>query len=144
MTHFNMEAIERSASKSNELEKIKMARKKHSNVDGGDEFGIELDTTVTKKRGRESNDRDASKKQKTEGRNADRTSNRDVNGKRASKNEKYGFGGGKRNIKSNDRKSTDDLDKFSVRKMKSGAKSGGAKKTARPGKDKRSSSRNKS
>lgn len=111
-----------------------MARKKQANTDKGDEFGIEVEAAETggKRQRKDGSGDHVSKKSRTDGPSATRQH----------KNEKYGFGGAKRNIKSNTRKSTDEMDKFSVKKMKSGAKP--SKKAApRPGKDKRSSARNK-
>ena len=58
------------------------------------------------------------------------------NTKRQKKNEKYGFGGKKRNSKSGDAESAGDLSGFSVKRMKSGAK-GKTPKTARLGKSRR-------
>jgi rRNA-processing protein EBP2 len=123
--------IERQASKSDELEKIKMARKKHSSNDKGDEFGIEVEQA----------DKTDRKRKRTDGSGEHRRADKPTT--REHKDQKYGFGGAKRNIKSNDRKSTDNLDKFSVKKMKSGSKLSKKKPASRPGKDKRSSSRNK-
>lgn len=60
------------------------------------------------------------------------------NPKRAYKNEKYGFGGKKRNIKSNDSKSFNDASGFSAKGMKS---SKGFVKSSRPGKRARSQRR---
>ena len=56
------------------------------------------------------------------------------NRKRQKKDEKFGFGGKKKFAKSNDARSTGDMSGFSARKMKGGAKAGGAR---RPGKSKR-------
>lgn len=104
---------EREKSKRDELEKVKLLRKKSNskanNPDGDnddDDFGISLDTTDdSKKNGGKSNG------------GAGKT---DVNRKRQTKDSKYGFGGKKRFAKSNTRDSTDDLSSFNPKKMKSG------------------------
>jgi rRNA-processing protein EBP2 len=57
------------------------------------------------------------------------------NTKRQKKNEKYGFGGKKRNAKSGDAVSSGDLSGFSSRKMKGGK--GSSSKAQRPGKGRR-------
>lgn len=54
------------------------------------------------------------------------------NAKRQKKNEKFGFGGKKRHVKSNDANSTNDMSGFSTKKMK-----GKRDKKHRPGKSKR-------
>ncbi|KAK7403944.1 rRNA-processing protein EBP2 [Neonectria punicea] len=59
------------------------------------------------------------------------------NRKRASKNEKYGFGGKKRHAKSGDAKSSGDLSSFDAKKMKAGGRSKVTK--TRPGKARRKS-----
>lgn len=51
------------------------------------------------------------------------------NAKRQKKNEKYGFGGKKRHVKSGDAVSSGDLSRFNVKRMKS--------KASRPGKSRR-------
>ncbi|KAH2765252.1 hypothetical protein KXV66_007062 [Aspergillus fumigatus] len=56
--------------------------------------------------------------------------------KRQKKNEKYGFGGKKRHVKSGDAISSGDLRNFSVKKMKGGSK--------RPGKSKRAAAKGRS
>lgn len=57
--------------------------------------------------------------------------------KRQKKDQKFGFGGKKRFSKSGDAVSSGDLSNFSVKKMKSG----GAKKSKRPGKSKRNAAK---
>ncbi|KAJ3180233.1 rRNA-processing protein and EBNA1-binding protein ebp2 [Geranomyces variabilis] len=95
---------ERVKNKKSEIEKVKVARKKHassdnSREDADDEFGIELDSSSsTPSRGG------------------------GPNPKRKRRDEKFGFGGSKRHKKTNDKTSVDDMAGFSQKRMKSGAK----------------------
>ncbi|KAJ3296439.1 rRNA-processing protein and EBNA1-binding protein ebp2 [Rhizoclosmatium sp. JEL0117] len=122
--------LERQKSKREELDKVKLLRKKanstKNNEDGGDdEFGIAVDKEYG---GTGKSETKAATKAK-------------VNHKRLSKDKKFGFGGKKRHSKSNDRESTSDMSSFNGRKMKrdalKGAKKGGVGKQQRPGKARR-------
>ncbi|KAI9208616.1 eukaryotic rRNA processing protein EBP2-domain-containing protein [Polychytrium aggregatum] len=117
--------LERVQAKNNEIERVKMARKKKDSMGvADDDFGIELEDSDTK------------------GSSGARAGSK-VNAKRQKKNEKYGFGGGKRHKKENTRDSVNDFRSFSVKKMKGSIKKstgkGGAAK--RPGKARRQQSR---
>ncbi len=57
-----------------------------------------------------------------------------LNAKRQKKNDKFGFGGKKKHIKSGDAMSSGDLSGFNAKKMKAGGK---YKKASRPGKSRR-------
>lgn len=116
--------LEKQQQKNQELDKIKLARKQavsRANAQGSsslmndeDEFGIELDRQEML----------SSKMNKG-------------NNKRKRKDEKYGFGGKKRHVKSNNSESTNDLSSFSARKMKAKATGKNKKKPTRAGKSKR-------
>ncbi|KAJ3164549.1 rRNA-processing protein and EBNA1-binding protein ebp2 [Geranomyces variabilis] len=96
---------ERVKTKKSEIEKVKVARKKHassdnSREDADDEFGIELESSTPSRSG----------------------GGGGVNQKRKRRDEKFGFGGSKRHKKTNDKASVDDMAGFSQKRMKSGAK----------------------
>ncbi|KAI1864225.1 hypothetical protein JX265_008596 [Neoarthrinium moseri] len=65
-----------------------------------------------------------------------------VNAKRQKRNEKFGYGGKKKNAKSGDATSSGDMSGFSARRMKTGAK-GKPAKTSRLGKSRRQAGGNK-
>ncbi|KAJ3008106.1 hypothetical protein HKX48_008769, partial [Thoreauomyces humboldtii] len=129
---------ERVKSKKSEMEKVKVARKKHassdnSREDADDEFGVTIDDSIdTTGRGGRGGGGGAPE-----------------NSKRKRKDEKFGFGGQKRHKKSNTAESVSDMQGFSTRKMKSGSgqafagkgkgKPQGAK--PRPGKARRQTTR---
>lgn len=125
---------ERHAAKKSELEKVEIAKKKNKGII---DESIETLTGRGKKRGIDDVEIEIDKSTATG------TSRSKM--KRKGKDEKFGFGGKKRNIKSNTRDSTDDIygegkkgsktGFFNAKKMKS---SSGAKKN-RPGKQRRSS-----
>ncbi|KAI8909955.1 eukaryotic rRNA processing protein EBP2-domain-containing protein [Powellomyces hirtus] len=103
---------ERAKTKKSEMEKVKVARKKHASADNSredadDEFGVEIDDSQGK---------------------PSRSSSSNTNSKRKRKDEKFGFGGSKRHKKTNDAESVDNMSGFSTRKMKSGSKSSYAQK----------------
>jgi rRNA-processing protein EBP2 len=104
--------VERDRKKKEELEKIKLARKKQGSTQNADEdgFGIDLED-------------DDDKKKKSFGKSGGK--NNKKNPKRAHKDSKYGFGGPKRNRKSNTADSTNDLASFSHKKMKGSSKKNG-------------------
>ncbi|KAI8610752.1 eukaryotic rRNA processing, partial [Chytriomyces sp. MP71] len=141
---------EREKSKREELDKVKLLRKKASsskNKDGevDDEFGI----SVEKEYGAASsgNQGAASAGIKT-GKNGGQSAGNAINHKRKAKDAKFGFGGKKRLAKQNTKDSTDDISAFSVKKMKSGAMgqkkgSGVGKKNQRPGKARRQQNKRK-
>ncbi|KAJ3027681.1 UNVERIFIED_CONTAM: rRNA-processing protein and EBNA1-binding protein ebp2 [Siphonaria sp. JEL0065] len=124
--------LERQKSKKEELDKVKLLRKKANsskNVDGetdGDEFGIAVDKEYG-------------------GTGRSETKKAQVNHKRKGKDAKFGFGGKKRHSKSNTAESSADISDFNGRRMKReaqlGAKKGsGVGKKAggqRPGKARR-------
>ncbi|KAJ3158970.1 rRNA-processing protein and EBNA1-binding protein ebp2 [Geranomyces michiganensis] len=96
---------ERVKTKKSEIERVKVARKKHASADNSredadDEFGIELDSSST----------------------PSRFNGGGPNPKRKRRDEKFGFGGSKRHKKTNDKASVDDMAGFSQKRMKSGAK----------------------
>ncbi|KAK9687527.1 rRNA-processing protein EBP2 [Basidiobolus ranarum] len=112
---------ERQMQKTQELEKIKAVKRKLKDGEmKDDEFDIAIsdddEASITKK------------KSKMPGKNM----------KRDKKNAKFGFGGRKRNSKSNTAESTNDDSGFSAKKMKQGFKSG---KPQRLGKSRRQNSR---
>ncbi|KAI0145212.1 eukaryotic rRNA processing protein EBP2-domain-containing protein [Xylariaceae sp. FL1272] len=118
---------ERAKEKRETLEKIKTLKRKRSETSGGDLgtneadiFDVGVDNELQKYKPR------AGQSQSRGG----------VNTKRQKKNEKYGFGGKKRNSKSGDAMSSGDMSGFSTKRMKSGAK-GKTMKTARLGKSRR-------
>ncbi len=138
---------ERHAAKRAELEKVQIAKRKNANADDeqpgifkrkfGDDFDIEVDG------GDEDGEGGRSKQQQHRGANNGRSN------KRAKKDSKFGFGGRKRNIKSNTSDSTNDMSGFSQKKMKYAANKGskgmkGSIKSSRPGKARRNTNRNKS
>ncbi|KAI8895435.1 eukaryotic rRNA processing protein EBP2-domain-containing protein [Globomyces pollinis-pini] len=91
--------LERQKSKKDALEKIKGIRKK--GITESDDFDVQTVETNSSTR------------------KTDRP-----NHKRKSKDQKYGFGGGKKHAKTNDKKSVDDLSSFSIKKMKGNNKVG--------------------
>lgn len=141
---------ERHAAKRAELEKVQIAKRKNANAEDeqpsifkrkfGDDFDIEVDGEDE-----EGGRGGRSSKQQQRGANNGRSN------KRAKKDSKFGFGGRKRNIKSNTSDSTNDMSGFSQKKMKfaaaKGAKFGGggsgSGKPSRPGKARRTNNRNK-
>ncbi|KAI8829412.1 eukaryotic rRNA processing protein EBP2-domain-containing protein [Chytriomyces cf. hyalinus JEL632] len=140
---------EREKSKREELDKVKLLRKKagsSKNKDGqdDDEFGI----SVEKEYGETSSGKGGSEAAGVKmGKNGGKSSAAAVNHKRKAKDAKFGFGGKKRLAKQNTRDSTDDISGFSVKKMKSGSSmgqkkgSGVSKKSGqRPGKARRQKS----
>jgi rRNA-processing protein EBP2 len=119
---------ERHAQKRMELEKVNIAKKKNnedvslfkkrkSSEDG--DFDVQVDQDVSYKK---SQPKKSSKRQK--------------------RDDRFGFGGRKRNMKSNTAESTDDLNAkvggYNVKKMKTGMR---PKKKQRPGKSKRMANR---
>ncbi|KAJ3073380.1 rRNA-processing protein and EBNA1-binding protein ebp2 [Podochytrium sp. JEL0797] len=129
--------LERQKSKKDELDKVKLLRKKANsskNVDGDaggadDEFGIAVD-----------------KEYGGTGRKSDSAKKPLVNHKRTAKDAKFGFGGKKRHSKSNTAESSADMSDFNGRRMKADSQRGmGAKKGSgvgknRPGKARRAQS----
>ncbi|ORX90970.1 eukaryotic rRNA processing [Basidiobolus meristosporus CBS 931.73] len=114
---------ERQMQKSQELEKIKMAKRKLKDGDmNDDDFDIAIsdddEASITKR------------KSKLPGKNA----------KRVKKDAKFGFGGRKRGSKSNTADSTNDISGFSAKGMKQGFKGG---KPKRLGKSRRQAGRGK-
>ncbi|KAI1266478.1 eukaryotic rRNA processing protein EBP2-domain-containing protein [Xylariaceae sp. FL1019] len=118
---------ERAKEKRDTLEKIKTLKRKRSETSGGDlgtneadifDVGVEDELKKYKPRAGQSQSRGG------------------TNYKRQQKNEKYGFGGKKRNSKSGDAASSGDMSGFSTKRMKTGAK-GKTMKTARLGKSRR-------
>ncbi|KND02564.1 uncharacterized protein SPPG_03021 [Spizellomyces punctatus DAOM BR117] len=114
---------ERERTKKAELEKVKVARRKHASAEGGrddgdDEFDVEVDSG-------------------SRGGKGGRGGKTAAGGKRKRKDEKFGFGGPKRHKKSNTADSTSDMSGFSLKKMK--GKPGVSKN--RPGKARRQASR---
>ena len=63
-----------------------------------------------------------------------------VNAKRQQKNDKYGFGGKKKNSKSGDAISSSNFDGFNAKRGGTGGGSGGGFKKQRPGKARRQAS----
>merc|ERR1740128_837944 len=117
-------------------------------------FGKKVQVEVQQKRQKEKKDMmDEMKKiRKGQGGNMDFLENKGkvgggrVEQKRAGKDKKFGFGGKKRDVKKNDRKSTDDVSDFRPgQKNRVGAKKGSRVKlaSARPGKGKRQKMKNK-
>ena len=124
-------------------------------------YGKKVQIEVQQKRQKEKKDMmDEMKKiRKGQGGNMDflegsgKGDNRGVAGKRQAKDKKFGFGGKKRNIKKNDKKSADDVSSF--RPFNKGGAGGGAKggfkggkklgkgSNSRPGKGKRDKMKNK-
>ncbi|KAI1822878.1 eukaryotic rRNA processing protein EBP2-domain-containing protein [Xylaria intraflava] len=124
---------ERQKAKRETLEKIKTLKRKRSDTGGGDLdtneadlFDVGVDNELNKYKPQRGGERGGKGSGKAGGPNA----------KRQKKNEKYGFGGRKKNAKSGDAASSGDLSGFNVKRMKGGAK-GKAPKTARLGKSRR-------
>ncbi|OAA66231.1 rRNA processing protein [Cordyceps fumosorosea ARSEF 2679] len=115
---------ERQRAKRETLEKIKTLKRKRQESGGdlgtkeGDLFDVAVDDEISKHSQRS---------------NAGRPSS-GSNTKRQKKNEKFGFGGKKKHIKSGDAMSSGDLSGFNPKRMKAGSKN---KKTSRPGKSRR-------
>ena len=115
-------------------------------------FGKKVQVEVQQKRQKEKKDMmDEMKKiRKGQGGNMDFLENKGkvgggrVEQKRAGKDKKFGFGGKKRDVKKNDRKSTDDVSSFKPgQKTRPGGKAGGkGGSKARPGKGKRQKMKN--
>ena len=104
---------ERQKSKKQELEQIKMARKKKDSVKNNNpEEAMTMEDDLF----------NVSVEKKT------LNPSKKSNPKRNKKNDKFGFGGPKRNLKSNTRESTDDLKGFNLKKMK-GKKMGVGKRS---------------
>ncbi|RDA84664.1 hypothetical protein CP532_3504 [Ophiocordyceps camponoti-leonardi (nom. inval.)] len=124
---------ERQKAKRETLEKIKTLKRKRQESGTGagtneaDMFDVGVDNEIAKYSQRAAKGNPSSGARKP-------------NVKRQKKDEKYGFGGKKRNSKSGDAISSGDLSAFSVNKMKSGGPNGRAKqvsKATRPGKARR-------
>lgn len=99
--------LERERQRKQELEKIKMARKKQDSTQNEDGFDVSIgDDDVSKASHKKSSQQNKKKMGHSK------------NSKRVHKDKKFGFGGPKRNQKSNTAKSTDDLSSFNVKKMK--------------------------
>ena len=118
---------ERDRQRRDEIEKIKMARKKQSSTQNNDVEGDDFDVTL---------DSQGDKKKHTK-----RTGAR-PNSKKTRKDQKFGFGGPKRNIKSNTADSVNDFSSASLKRMKGkGHKVGKRTSAPRMGKSKRTSMR---
>ncbi|RDA92281.1 hypothetical protein CP533_5485 [Ophiocordyceps camponoti-saundersi (nom. inval.)] len=124
---------ERQKAKRDTLEKIKTLKRKRqesgsaTGTNEADIFDVGVDNEIAKHSQRAA-------------RGNSNSGARKPNAKRQRKDEKYGFGGKKRNNKSGDAISSGDLSAFSVRNMKSGGSKSRAKqgsKATRPGKARR-------
>ncbi|KAJ3498794.1 hypothetical protein NLG97_g860 [Lecanicillium saksenae] len=115
---------ERQKAKRETLEKIKTLKRKRQESNGdvgtkeGDLFDVAVDDEISKHSQRSGAGRSSS----------------GPNTKRQKKNEKFGFGGKKKHLKSGDAMSSGDLSGFNAKKMKAGGKN---KKASRPGKSRR-------
>ncbi|OAQ96303.1 hypothetical protein LLEC1_00153 [Akanthomyces lecanii] len=115
---------ERQKAKRETLEKIKTLKRKRQESSGdtgtkeGDLFDVAVDDEISKHSQRSAAGRSSS----------------GTNSKRQKKNDKFGFGGKKKHIKSGDGVSSGDLSRFNAKKMKAGDK---YKKSSRPGKSRR-------
>ncbi|KAG0242206.1 rRNA-processing protein and EBNA1-binding protein ebp2 [Actinomortierella wolfii] len=134
--------LEREKAKADALEKIETLKKKRqqnaaSLDDGNDEFDVALES-----------DDDKPAKGGNKGKKRAAVSTPESRNKRLKKNQKYGFGGKKRNAKSNTADSSSDMSGFSVKRNKSTSFKAGAHKAAakkakakRPGKSRRMNAR---
>ncbi|KAG0237926.1 rRNA-processing protein and EBNA1-binding protein ebp2 [Actinomortierella wolfii] len=134
--------LEREKAKADALEKIETLKKKRqqnaaSLDDGNDEFDVALES-----------DDDKPAKGGNKGKKREAVSTPESRNKRLKKNQKYGFGGKKRNAKSNTADSSSDMSGFSVKRNKSTSFKAGAHKAAakkakakRPGKSRRMNAR---
>ncbi|KAJ6784199.1 hypothetical protein PWT90_09213 [Aphanocladium album] len=115
---------ERQKAKRETLEKIKTLKRKRQESNGdvgtkeGDLFDVAVDDEISKHSQRSGAGRSSS----------------GPNTKRQKKNDKFGFGGKKKHLKSGDAMSSGDLSGFNAKKMKAGNK---GKKASRPGKSRR-------
>ncbi|KAI1391522.1 Ebp2-domain-containing protein [Hypoxylon trugodes] len=118
---------ERQKAKRETLDKIKTLKRKRQESSGdigareADLFDVGVDDELNKHNARKAFSR---------GKDGERSSA--PNAKRQKKNDKYGFGGRKRNAKSGDAASSGDLSGFNPRRMKSGGAGVGGKGKGRP------------